>query len=572
MRKKLKKIPKYKNGGQFWQNTGEFARNAGLGYIDYTLGALGADNVIQDSAYKGTGANAIRTGSGVAGKVGKAVLPIALAPLGVPPQATMAAQATISGFNPEEEKQIIPQSPIQQPQTYNDPYNYFEEGGGTPLNLQNLIEVEGNELEVKNGKITKDFKKQPSHKKGGYKYPAKPGHVIIPVKLRNRYLEGDTKTRTSIEANLINNQIAKDSDLNTDASEVMDIFNSGGAYLKKSYKDGGSTSIHIKPSHRGKFKAAANRAGMEVQEYASNILANKDNFSSERVKQAVFARNASKWNRKHAEQAVPQYTHGGAVYPTPDTQLPGFYPTPMGNIDNSYYQYETWKDSPSLTSGFSNNTTIFPTNTKTPQTDPKNPSTNYEKYANQAMQFAPLAYNLTRGLQKPEVMNSEDFQNPYESQIKNLMSRRAVDFKPIEDEIRSNYNSSLSRIGAGNKSSGQVLSAGTVLAGSRANAIAKAKLAAQQANNVYRGEEANTIDSLGQQRARTKFTAYDRNLQSKSDKNAYLGQAANEAQRYSKASMYNKIAEKDLSTLYDDWMYSPEFQQYIYRTNTETKP
>lgn len=59
-------------------------------------------------------------------------------------------------------------------------------------------------------------------------------------------------------------------------------------------RNGGS--IHIKPSKRGTFTAAATKHGMGVQEFASKVLRNKDNYSPAMVKKANFARNASKWN------------------------------------------------------------------------------------------------------------------------------------------------------------------------------------------------------------------------------------------------------------------------------------
>ncbi len=61
-------------------------------------------------------------------------------------------------------------------------------------------------------------------------------------------------------------------------------------------KDG--SGIHINPKNKGKFTASANAAGMGVQEFASHVLANKDNYSSTQVKRANFARNAAGW--KHA--------------------------------------------------------------------------------------------------------------------------------------------------------------------------------------------------------------------------------------------------------------------------------
>lgn len=59
------------------------------------------------------------------------------------------------------------------------------------------------------------------------------------------------------------------------------------------YKEGG---IHIAPSKKGTFTAAATKHGMGVQEFAARVLRNKNNYSPSLVKKANFARNASKWN------------------------------------------------------------------------------------------------------------------------------------------------------------------------------------------------------------------------------------------------------------------------------------
>lgn len=60
------------------------------------------------------------------------------------------------------------------------------------------------------------------------------------------------------------------------------------------YAEGGG--IHIKPSKRGTFTAAATKHGMGVQEFANRVLANKEDYSPAMVKKANFARNASKWH------------------------------------------------------------------------------------------------------------------------------------------------------------------------------------------------------------------------------------------------------------------------------------
>lgn len=61
------------------------------------------------------------------------------------------------------------------------------------------------------------------------------------------------------------------------------------------YRYGG---IHIKPSKRGTFTAAAKKHGMSVQGFASKVLANKGKYSSAMFKKARFAKNASKWKHK----------------------------------------------------------------------------------------------------------------------------------------------------------------------------------------------------------------------------------------------------------------------------------
>lgn len=73
-------------------------------------------------------------------------------------------------------------------------------------------------------------------------------------------------------------------------NEIFDI-NELGDIL---YAEGGG--IHIKPSKRGTFTAAAKKHGKGVQEFARQVLANKENYSSAMVKKANFARNASKWH------------------------------------------------------------------------------------------------------------------------------------------------------------------------------------------------------------------------------------------------------------------------------------
>lgn len=72
----------------------------------------------------------------------------------------------------------------------------------------------------------------------------------------------------------INNAVNYNNDINNNA-------------MAMSYKDGGK--IHIKKANRGKFTAQAKRAGMGVQEYASHVLAHKEDYPAQTVRRANFA-------------------------------------------------------------------------------------------------------------------------------------------------------------------------------------------------------------------------------------------------------------------------------------------
>lgn len=69
---------------------------------------------------------------------------------------------------------------------------------------------------------------------------------------------------------------------------------------QRKYSEGGR--IHIAPSKKGTFTAAASKHDMGVQEFASKVLANPEDYSPAMRKKANFARNASKW--KHAYGGV----------------------------------------------------------------------------------------------------------------------------------------------------------------------------------------------------------------------------------------------------------------------------
>jgi len=76
-----------------------------------------------------------------------------------------------------------------------------------------------------------------------------------------------------------------------------------------------ASGIHIDPSKKGTFTAAAKKHGKSVQAFASQVLANKENYSPAMVKKANFARNAKKW--KKGEDGI-QLSDTGYQYDSPD--------------------------------------------------------------------------------------------------------------------------------------------------------------------------------------------------------------------------------------------------------------
>ena len=103
------------------------------------------------------------------------------------------------------------------------------------------------------------------------------------------------------------------------------------------YAEGGE--IYIKPSKRGTFTAAAKKHGKSVQAFASQVLANKENYSPTMVKKANFARNASKWH----QWGGPNYT----VYSDLYGNLEGLETEPVDNINLQLWQnYPQVEDSP----------------------------------------------------------------------------------------------------------------------------------------------------------------------------------------------------------------------------------
>lgn len=127
------------------------------------------------------------------------------------------------------------------------------------------------------------------------------------------------------------------------------------------YSKGGS--IRIKPSKRGTFTAAAKKHGKSVQAFASQVLANKENYSPAMVKKANFARNAAKW--KHADGGNLN-TIAPLVYPAPEwiynpLEEPDNAPvySPDNYISDAQYIADRWAAENSIKEGWDPNTNTY---------------------------------------------------------------------------------------------------------------------------------------------------------------------------------------------------------------------
>jgi len=70
------------------------------------------------------------------------------------------------------------------------------------------------------------------------------------------------------------------------------------AMAEQSQMQQAKSGIEIKPENEGKFTAWAKARGMSVQEAASKVMSNKDQYPPSVVKMANFAKNAAGWNKK----------------------------------------------------------------------------------------------------------------------------------------------------------------------------------------------------------------------------------------------------------------------------------
>lgn len=148
--------------------------------------------------------------------------------------------------------------------------------------------------------------------------------------------------------------------------------------------------------------------------------------------------------------------------------------------------------------------------------------------------LSPVAYNVAKGIfGKAKQLNPADYMNPYSGQIKSLVANRRYNVDPELESNRlataqyyqnlKNAAPSQSRYLAGLQS-GQI-------SNQRANQEVYAR--ANNMNNQYKADEANTLQGLGQQEANTKLGIQDINSRAQAAKDNYLPTALSQLSQFS---------------------------------------
>lgn len=278
--------PTYYSGGTPLYGLGSWIKDKALPFgfdaaklmADNALSVMGAPDVIGENDYKN---NLFSDLSGVTNKVNQIGGGIALGMAGLG-----SLQDVGAGFNPmTEESQYMP---------------YMAMGGNMPTFNKEL--AVGKKVEMEH-KPTLDFIKKHYKEKG--KFPtAKQVAKSITVDHLKDFKKIDKMGRATEQTyykGLVNNNLSDELekyanggplDVSNKQLEAVRQMMAGG--LLNSLAGGGG--IHIDPSKKGTFTAAATKHGKGVQEFARQVLGNKENYSPSMVKKANFARNASKWH------------------------------------------------------------------------------------------------------------------------------------------------------------------------------------------------------------------------------------------------------------------------------------
>ena len=204
------------------------------------------------------------------------------------------AQLVMGGANPN--KVFKAQEEFKDKNRINDDGTTYEMGGNKVIHINNLPSSFKGQL--RNGRYVQIGVPPITNKAKSWNNTFKDHINSLNVEMKDFIMDGinygkkllpkPLKKYYSRAINILNSTGVQD--INNTAQKITQV----QAMIDKK-KAGG---IYIKPSKRGTFTAAAKKRGMGVQEFASKVLANKEDYSPAMVKKANFARNASRWKKE----------------------------------------------------------------------------------------------------------------------------------------------------------------------------------------------------------------------------------------------------------------------------------
>lgn len=128
--------------------------------------------------------------------------------------------------------------------------------------------------------------------------------------------------------------------------------------------------------------------------------------------------------------------------------------------------------------------------------------------------FAALSPTISNLFTKPETFTAQ--YNPYEGHVRNIMANRKFDISPAKRAIRENRAMGNYNAANYNPNTGSNLAYRIQSQIASDKAISDLYSTASNVNNQYKGEYANTLNSLGQQRVNAKNLAVYMNAKSRS--------------------------------------------------------
>lgn len=162
----------------------------------------------------------------------------------------------------------------------------------------------------------------------------------------------------------------------------------------------------------------------------------------------------------------------------------------------------------------------------------------FNDLANNIGEYAPIAYNLIQGLKKPNQINAEAYQNPYEQASLGILKNQSYD---PSAELSANRNQGMAYtrgvrgLGLSGGQTAANLAAGSINRG-RADSAVYDK--ANKVNAGYAGQYAGALGEFGQRRAQTNMAVEDINTRERA---ARAGALQAGLSQLSQASQSNKL-------------------------------